>query len=160
MIVYEQGDCIKSDLPNHICFHGVNCVGAFSAGIARQIRDTYPIVYKLYMAKHRKPGWSLGDVQMVRMAPNEINPSCLYIANMATQHDVNIGGNRKVQVSYQALELCFKKLLEWCHQKRIEYVVGPKIGSGLAGGDWKRIESIINKELKSYPNIKIVVHTL
>lgn len=160
MLIYEEGDFLRSDLKNHVCFHGVNCVGAFSAGVARQVRDVYPLVYKLYRAKHANPGWSLGDVQMVRMAPNEINPSCLFFSNMATQHDINSGGSRKVQVSYQALELCFGKLLRWCDQKGIENVVGPKIGSGLAGGDWKRIESLLIRELKAYPKIKIAVYTL
>lgn len=46
MITYRNGDLLKSNC-NIIC-HQVNCQGVMGAGIAKQIRLTYPSVFKAY----------------------------------------------------------------------------------------------------------------
>ena len=48
-------------------------------------------------------------------------------------------------LSYEALTLCMKKMNILFAGKHIGL---PKIGAGLAGGDWERIKEIIQRELK------------
>lgn len=52
----------------------------------------------------------------------------------------------------------FKKSCEICIKNRLSIQM-PKIGSGLAGGDWEEIEKIINEELIYY-KIKCTVFEL
>ena len=48
-------------------------------------------------------------------------------------------------LSYEALTLCMKKMNVLFAGKHIGL---PKIGAGLAGGDWERIKFIIQRELQ------------
>ena len=50
-----------------------------------------------------------------------------------------------IPLDYQALALCMRKINYTFKGKHIGL---PKIGAGLAGGDWERIETIIQSELK------------
>ena len=92
--------------------------------------------------------WSLND------AKNNRNEPELVVVNSYTQY--KYGRNHKdgaiAPIDYEALTLCMRKINKVFEGKRIGM---PKIGAGLAGGDWKRIEKIIYDELWSC-NITIV----
>lgn len=53
--------------------------------------------------------------------------------------------NNKKPIDYEALTLCMRKMNITFRGKRIGL---PKIGAGLAGGDWNKIKNIIKTELK------------
>jgi O-acetyl-ADP-ribose deacetylase (regulator of RNase III) len=136
-IEYVHGDVLKA--PVELVAHGVNCRGGFGKGIAGQIAKLYPQVREKYLEKHRTEGWKLGDVQYVEVS------SKLTIINCATQDEYwNPGDPRKVYVNYDAIRSVMEKLLLYpaCFNMTIGI---PKIGAGLAGGDWTTIESIINE---------------
>lgn len=46
MIIYKDGDILTSTA-DVIC-HQVNCKGVMGAGLAKQIKQKYPAVFKLY----------------------------------------------------------------------------------------------------------------
>lgn len=50
-----------------------------------------------------------------------------------------------IPLDYDALSLCMRKIN---FQFKGQHIGLPKIGAGLAGGDWSRIEDIIKEELK------------
>lgn len=56
------------------------------------------------------------------------------------------------------LRLCLRKVARFALKNRLSIQM-PKIGSGLAGGDWREIEKIINEELIYY-KIKCTVFEL
>jgi O-acetyl-ADP-ribose deacetylase (regulator of RNase III) len=70
----------------------------------------------------------------------------LIVVNAYTQY--NYGRNHKdgatAPFDYEAFTLCMRKINSVFGGKHIGL---PKIGAGLAGGDWERIEKIIEKEL-------------
>lgn len=143
-IDYQRGDVLKANVD--IVAHGVNCRGGFGKGIAGQIAKLYPHVREKYLEKHRGEGWKLGDVQYV--LANDV----LVIANCATQDEYwNLGDDRnRVYVNYQAIQTVMEKLLlraNTAHGSlRSAAIIGmPRIGAGLAGGDWKRIEATVNE---------------
>jgi hypothetical protein len=84
--------------------------------------------------------WSLED------AKNNRNEPELIVVNAYTQY--TYGRNHKdgaiVPFDYEAFTLCMRKMNKVFGGKHIGM---PKIGAGLAGGDWNRIEKIINDEL-------------
>lgn len=145
---YIEGNLFESTDP--LIVHGVNCRGGFGAGVAGQIARLYPGVRDLYHKKFETLGWHLGDVQFVR------TKSGLIIGNLATQKD--FGKGDKVYINYEAFRTCLVKVMEFMKAHKINHLSMPKIGAGLAGGDWNVIEDILLDVLDSYPDIIATVY--
>ena len=160
MINYVDGDLIKLALIGKfdVITHGCNCLSNMGAGIAPQMAKAFgvdkfemeqwgPTIEKLgcidwqTFVLGENAIWSLED------ADNKGNEPELSVVNSYTQF--RYGKNHTNGVSkpldYEALTLCMRKINNIFKGKRIGL---PKIGAGLAGGDWKRIETIIKNELK------------
>jgi O-acetyl-ADP-ribose deacetylase (regulator of RNase III) len=71
----------------------------------------------------------------------------IIVVNAYTQY--KYGRNHKdgdvAPFDYEAFTMCMRKMN---HVFRGKHIGMPKIGAGLAGGDWNRIEKIIEKELQ------------
>lgn len=138
MIKYENGDVLTTECD--IVIHGCNCFKVMGSGVAKHIHEKYPEAYVADLnygeyGDNRKLGtyslWSGG---------HKINkPNRLTIINLYTQFYPN---PKLKPFDYEAFEVGFKKVLLDFPDKTIAM---PKIGSGLAGGDWDRIESMINQ---------------
>lgn len=119
--------------------HQVNCIGLMGAGLAKQIRDKYPIVYDNYKLY---PHWELGDVQYVQINPN------LFVANMAGQYGI---GTDKRQTNFNALTICLQSLKYNAIVKNLPIYLPYKLASGLSGGGtiteqnetWAEVSNII-----------------
>ena len=84
------------------------------------------------------------------------NVKDIIVVNSYTQY--NYGANHKDGVSkpldYEALTLCMRKIN---HGFKGKHIGLPKIGAGLAGGDWNRIKKIIQTELKDM-KVSVVIY--
>jgi O-acetyl-ADP-ribose deacetylase (regulator of RNase III) len=151
LLNYVKGDLFST--PDRVIAHGVNCQGAFGFGVAGQIRKQYPMAYKKYIGKHQIVGWRLGQVQFVDCG-NKL------IVNMSTQEFY--GSDGKQYVNYIALSKCFKGLFDYLADEDTVWkeVSIPKIGAGLAGGDWTIIEKIIEDVAGEYPDVRLTVYYL
>jgi O-acetyl-ADP-ribose deacetylase (regulator of RNase III) len=76
----------------------------------------------------------------------------LTVVNCYTQYDIASGPGEDV-VDYGAVNRCMVAMANVFPQKRIGL---PMIGSGLAGGDWPRIERIIEQTLVPHADVTIV----
>jgi O-acetyl-ADP-ribose deacetylase (regulator of RNase III) len=78
--------------------------------------------------------------------PGQPDVKDLIVVNAYTQY--NYGANHKdgvaKPVDYEAITMCMRKMNVAFKGKHIGL---PKIGAGLAGGDWDRIKKIIQTEL-------------
>lgn len=134
MIHYKKGDLFKTDCD--IIAHGCNCRGVMGSGVAKLVRDKYPPAYNAYMEQHEGDGLKLGDVQFIPQRDDK------WIANCMTQ---NYFMPRHVcHADYNAIRECMVKLKEFS-KPGLWSIAIPKIGAGLAGGDWKIIETILNE---------------
>lgn len=147
---YIKGDLFTTDC--NVIAHGCNTRGGFASGVAGQIRRLYPKVREAYMEKYELYGWKLGQIQFVSINKDE-NP--LWIVNMATQDTY---GKTGVHVNYEAVKLCFTSLFKYCEWNNHRIAI-PKVGAGLAGGDWSRIEKIL-LDLLFGTKIELSVYTL
>lgn len=139
--------------------HGCNCFCTMSAGIALGIKQNFYDAY--YIDSRTKKGDinKLGNYTSVEVTLKIKEPTLfknlsdlieikkLKIINAYTQY--KYGKNHLDGVEnpfdYEAFTLCMRKI----NYNFIGQHIGlPKIGAGLAGGDWNRIKSIIEKELK------------
>jgi O-acetyl-ADP-ribose deacetylase (regulator of RNase III) len=151
-ISYVDGNVFDSDAD--VIAHGVNCMGAFGAGVAKQIRNRYPEVYRAYITKHTFEGWKLGDCQIVTLEDNSRQ-----VANLATQFGYGYKRGQKVLVSYDALRYSIRSLFKYCANNNLSLAM-PQIGAGLAGGDWNTIKGILEEEARAYPNLDVTVYSL
>lgn len=147
MEYYEiEGDLIK--LANEGTFdvitHGCNCMSTMGAGIAPQMVKAFGVnQYPLESFGRSGDINKLGQIEWYVERDGPIP----FVVNSYTQY--NYGANHKDGTAnpfdYVAFTLCMRKMNHVFKGKRIGM---PKIGAGLAGGDWQLIHQIIVRELK------------
>lgn len=146
MIKYIVGNLLESDCD--IIIHGCNCVGGFGSGVASQIAKKWPKAKTKYLEYHNTIGWKLGDIQIVKLKKGK------YLANCATQKEYF--PRNKVHADYKAIATVMRSLKYMSSDGKLSIGM-PKIGCGLAGGDWKIVENIINRV---FDKITVYVYTL
>jgi O-acetyl-ADP-ribose deacetylase (regulator of RNase III) len=137
-----KGDLIQLALEGEfdVIIHGCNCFCTMGAGIAKQIKSTFPEAYQADLQTEKGNQSKLGDISWTKV---ETSKGELIIVNGYTQFHWK-GNGRKVD--YDAVRAVFQKVKQQFSGFRIAY---PAIGAGLAGGDWAIISAIIAEELNS-----------
>ena len=120
--------------------HGCNCMSNMGAGLAPHMARAFGCDrFKLEFVGLRGDINKLGQIDYKECA---ISPEkSITVVNSYTQY---IPSAVAKPLDYEALTLCMRKINHRFKGKRIGL---PKIGSGLAGGDWDRIKQIIQEEL-------------
>ncbi|MCK5163195.1 MAG: macro domain-containing protein, partial [Desulfobacula sp.] len=134
-----KGDLIQFAMTGRfdVIIHGCNCFCTMGAGIAKLIRDNFPEAYQADLKTGMGDQGKLGKYSQARI---QRNGSIFIIVNGYTQYDFSGHG---VLVDYGAVRKLFARIKNDFTNQRIGY---PKIGAGLAKGDWEMISGIINKE--------------
>ena len=145
MVKYVKGNLLDSDC-TYIC-HQVNCQGRMRSGIAKQIRERWPMVYQKYKywCDIYSPEELLGTIDLFRVDGNRV------IINIFGQ--MNYGYDGKRYTDYNA----FRRALTFFSYipAKGDTIGFPKnIGCGLGGGDWNvisaMIEEILGKDFDVY----------
>ncbi|UPW42479.1 hypothetical protein EBPHNEJP_00181 [Salmonella phage CF-SP2] len=141
---YIKGDIVKIFLEGHNVAHGCNCFHTMGAGVAGQLAKAYPPILEIdvYETEHADPD-KLGNYTQATGGRGQI---CF---NLYTQYEP--GPN----INYGALLYAFQGLNRWaskCLENPTVYI--PRIGAGIAGGDWNKIKLIIDMFT---PDIDIIV---
>ena len=136
-----KGDIVKLVLDGHfdVIVHGCNCFHTMNSGVAKAIRKEFPEAYDTDVRLTEK-----GDKNKLgKISTTFLNRNCFsfYVVNAYTQFDYGYDGKRRVD--YDAVRKAFYCVAAF-KDKRIGY---PRLGAGLAGGDWNIISAIIDKEL-------------
>lgn len=135
-----EGDLIALALQGEfdVIVHGCNCFCTMGAGIARRVQMQFPEAYAADLMTRKGDKNKLGYFSSASVTENGHN---ITIINGYTQFKPS---GPLPLVDYDAVERLFRKIKKEFSGKRIGY---PKIGAGLAGGDWQKIEQIINQAL-------------
>lgn len=151
MIKHIKCDIFESGAD--VILHQVNCQGVMGSGIAKQVKEKYPEVYKSYVALCHQydPPLSrselLGLVQMVR------TESCI-ICNLFAQDMYGYDG--KCYTNYDALKECFTAVSLNLQANNIKTVAIPyKIGCARGGGDWNVVYQMIEEIFDEDYNVLI-----
>lgn len=122
--------------------HCCNDVGAWGAGFVVALSKRWPEVeraYRFWFSSSPRPG--LGDVQFVGVDVN------IDVANLVGQHGIRSRLNPR-PVDYAAIRTGLARVRAWIRDNGGDVSVHmPKMGAGLAGGDWTVIERIVVDEL-------------
>jgi O-acetyl-ADP-ribose deacetylase (regulator of RNase III) len=143
-ITYLKGDATNPKVEgNKIICHICNDSNKWGAGFVLALSSRW----KKPEAEYRK--WAngtilyrpfkLGQVQWVKVEKD------IVVANMIGQHDIRFH-NGIPPIRYGAVDECLKKVAEVALKHKAS-IIAPRIGSGLAGGDWKKIEALIIENL-------------
>ncbi len=135
-----QGDLLTFALDGtfDVIVHGCNCQCQMGKGIALSIKKQFP---EAYAADCKTPKGDASKLGKISVAAIERGERRFDIVNGYTQFHWRGTG---VRADYEAIRNVMKAIKTRYSGRRIGY---PKIGAGLAGGDWQVIAAIIEEEL-------------
>lgn len=141
-IHYTKGDATKPEAEgNKIIVHICNDIGGWGKGFVMAISKRWKAPEQEYRKWYTsQDNFTLGAVQFVQVEKD------LWIANLIGQHKVRKDENGNPPIRYEAIQ----EGLKIVHNKTKELEASihmPRIGCGLAGGTWDKIEPLIIKEL-------------
>ena len=121
-----------------VIIHGCNCQCRMGRGIALTIKQQFPEAHATDCQTEIGDRTKLGNFTAVEIDRDDFN---FTIVNGYTQFHWQGEG---VLADYDAIRSVFRQVKHQFRGKRIGY---PKIGAGLARGDWVIISQIIGEEL-------------
>ena len=126
-----QGDGIK------IIPHISNNKGFWAKGFVLALSKRWKAPERTYRKTLIKD-LVLGNVQLIQVEPD------IYVANMIAQHDILSYSNTIPPIRYDALTQALSEV-NTIAEKLGATLHMPRIGCGLAGGDWENVEAILQK---------------
>ena len=141
-IRYLEGDATDPQSPGHkVIVHVCNDLGRWGRGFVLALSKNWPEPekeYRAWFASDSSPG--LGDVQFVDVATE------ITVANVIGQHGLKSKRSSLPPVRYDAIRGGLEKVASFA-KTRMASVHMPRIGCGLAGGDWNEVEPIERETL-------------
>ena len=140
-LVHVSGDATLPKGPGPVVIvHCCNDIGAWGAGFVLTLSRRWPWPEREFRRwSSTRPRPQLGEVQFV-VVEDEV-----MVANLIGQHGVRSREN-PCPVSYVAIRRGLAQVAGWCLEHGAS-VQMPRIGAGLAGGNWDTIEQIVVEEL-------------
>ncbi|MGL5458130.1 MAG: macro domain-containing protein [Cetobacterium sp.] len=147
------------DMTDGIIVHQVNCKGVMGAGLALQIKNKWPKVFKEYTehikyCSERLNKHPLGTINGTSVSNTS---KFLMVYNFYSQDNY---GRNGIQTNYEAFEKCLIGLVKRFENSKVPIDSIPVyfpygIGCGLAGGDWKVISKMIEKHFPQAIIVKL-----
>lgn len=152
-ITYLKGDATVPQAAGvKIIAHICNDIGGWGKGFVMAVSGRWKAPELAYRKWHRERSsndFGLGSIQLIQAE------QYIYVANMVGQKGIKTGSNG-VPVRYDAIGQCLEKLVQ--HATDLNASVHmPRIGCGLAGGTWNKIEPLITENLARH-NIAVYVY--
>ncbi|OUD00689.1 macro domain-containing protein [Streptomyces swartbergensis] len=142
-IRYVRGDATVPSVKGvKVITHLSNDLGGWGKGFVLAISRRRPEPEAAYRAWHRDRAandFGLGAVQFVQVE------RYVWVANMIGQRGPRTG-SKGVPVRYEAIDTALETLAERAGELGAT-VHMPRIGCGLAGGKWSRVEPLIEERL-------------
>lgn len=138
IVEYIKGNIL--DAPQKYIAHGVNCQNVMGSGVAKALFKEYSKIKTDYhdFCRDRTSYELLGMVDFV-----ELEDQVHYgIFNCFTQEFYGYG--KKKYVDYESIYECFSYITKFLNTSFYPELAIPKIGCGLAGGNWEIVSRIID----------------
>ncbi|MGK5638173.1 macro domain-containing protein [Streptomyces sp. URMC 126] len=143
-IAYVRGDATSpTGKGPKVIAHVCNDLGGWGKGFVLALSRRWEEPEREYRRWHRaraENDFGLGAVQVVRVE------RWLWVANMVGQRGIRTGRSSGVPVRYEAIDTALAKLADEAARLGAS-VHMPRIGCGLAGGRWDRVEPLIRARL-------------
>jgi O-acetyl-ADP-ribose deacetylase (regulator of RNase III) len=147
MIIHVMNDIFDGQPNKCIMVQQVNCQGKMGSGLAKAIRDKYPMVYEQYRAEYELEVLDLGYTSYIEVETDK------YVANICGQKFYGYDGKR--YTDYEALRTGLEDVRMVAETLNLDVVIPYRIGCGLGGGDWDgvvlpMVEEIFKDELIAF----------
>jgi O-acetyl-ADP-ribose deacetylase (regulator of RNase III) len=141
MIEIIYGDLIHHAKEGHLdaIAHGCNCFCNMGAGIAKSIKKEFPNAFHVDIQTTLGDKSKLGTISIGYGYLKDY--STIDVINCYTQYKY---GGKSPNVDYFAITLCMREINKRYAGKKVGM---PKIGCGLAKGNWITVLSIMEEEL-------------
>lgn len=151
-IKYIKGDATNPNVAgNKIIVHICNDVGGWGKGFVVAISQRWAEPEKQYREWFKaQNNFALGQVQFVKVE-NE-----LWVANLIGQRNIYKDETGKPPIRYEAVLLGLDSVAKFALEHNATVHL-PRIGCGLAGGTWDKIEPLIISTLTD-KNIQVTVY--
>lgn len=138
-IEYYNGDLLTSSAP--IIMHQCNCLGSMNSGVAKAIKDKWPIVFTEYEKFCKEIKHLLGKTLFVEVEKGR------YVANLFGQERYGYKGDK--YTSYDAIDNCLQHVAGNATNVGIDRVAMPyKMSSDRGGADWDVILALVKSAFK------------
>lgn len=151
-IEYVTGDATRprGSGPRVIAHLVNNKTPNWGGAFARALRDEYPVAQEQFRAWADPAHLQLGSVHVAEVDDD------LAVATLVAQR--GYGNAERPRIRYDALRTCLHSLAVSALEREAE-VHMPRIGAGMAGGDWAVIAELIDAELVAR-GAKVIVYSL
>lgn len=151
-INYIKGDATNpSPEGNKIIVHICNDIGGWGKGFVMAISKRWKQPEQEYREWFKsQDSFALGQVQFIQVEDS------LWVANLIGQHKINKDENGNPPIRYEAILVGLEKVAQFASERKAT-VHMPRIGCGLAGGTWDKIEPLIVSALTAR-NIQVTVY--
>jgi O-acetyl-ADP-ribose deacetylase (regulator of RNase III) len=153
-INYIKGDATQPIGEGYkIIVHVCNDIGGWGRGFVVALSQRWSKPESDFKKWYKsKENYSLGEVIFVQVEDD------IWVANMIGQRDIKPDKEGNPPVRYEAIAKALSKVAAFAREKNASAHM-PRIGCGLAGGTWDKMEPIIIKELVGV-NIPVIVYDL
>ena len=149
MITTIKGDLLQAS--EDAIGHGCNCFKTMGAGVAAAIRKKWPAVYQADVDYDDfDEGEKIGEFSTVKVDGKQVY-------NIYTQ--VGYKPRSQDHFEYDGFRDGLSKVFKDMKNHGLASLALPKIGAGLAGGDWVRISAIID-EVSNEFSIPVTIYEL
>lgn len=146
MIKIVKGDLLQAT--ENIIGHQVNCQNKMNSGVAKSIREKYPLAFEKFSKSSEifirtgRQEELFGKTQIIKVEKEK------FVANLFGQFEYGYDGKKYTDESklYEAL----KKLREVAQQENLSVALPYGIGCVRGGGDWDIVEEYISKAFEGY----------
>lgn len=150
MLVYKKGNIIDAYLNGNVdvIAHQCNCHCVMGAGLAKQLRLRIPGVYKADLSTKKGDRSKLGNYTRYNN-----------VYNLYGQYNYGKG----LHTDYDALDVALRGMVTDIELRVTQPItVGlPRLGCGLAGGDWDVVSELIVENFRDRELInKVVIYDL
>lgn len=150
-----NGDLLSTDC--NMIVHCCNNKGVMRSGVAKQIKNKYPVAYDAYRSNYEKYGLNLGEVIIVMINDNQ------YICNLIGQD--GYGYDFKQYIDYKSFKMGLYRIRDFMIKNGFKTIALPyNIGCYRAGGKWEIVNGIIEEVFSDFiansHNLKVKIYKL
>lgn len=144
-INYVKGDATRPQgTGKKIICHICNDIGAWGAGFVLALSKRWDYPEHFYRARHSYP---LGHVDVLSVDTSDGMENEILVANMIAQHGVRPSPDGIPPIRYDALGIALKRVSEVATELGATLHM-PRIGCGLAGGQWENVQQVIEENVQ------------
>lgn len=122
-----------------VMIHGCNCFNTMNSGVAKDVKENFPKAWLMDQATIKGDKKKLGHYSHHAYTDRH---NGLTVINAYTQYKYGRG----LMADYDAIDEVFTKI-GIIYEGSDLHLIYPRVGAGLAGGEWSIIKDIIDKRL-------------